>query len=122
MQLQLLKQLRLSLQPLLSIRLKVVYYRNKKRHFIGILRVISSQLQYFYSLLGIYKVLRSLISCPLSSLCEWLEFLFIFLSIKTCLIFFFCFLLSCVETHFQFNTNIFFGLVKWKGKDDHVLS
>jgi hypothetical protein len=124
---QRLKQLRWSLPPLTSAQVMVMLYINKKRHFISVVLILSLWLYYLYRRLRTGQVPCLLISRPLPSLpspCDWFSFLFIVLSITSFFFwyFLFCILLTYVETYFQFNTNISFGLVRMEGKGGHISS
>ena len=83
LQMQRLLQLRWSLPLLTSAQVMVMLYRNKKRHFMSVVRILSLWLYYLYRRLRTGQVPSLLISCPLPSSCEWFSFLFIVLSITT---------------------------------------
>jgi len=112
-----------------SAQVMVMPYRNKKRHFISLVHILSLWLHYFYRRLRTGQFPCLLISCPLPSSCEWFCFLFIVLSITTfflrhrvsgsvsCLLFLaFIHLVVCLTTlffphSFQFHSIFQFQLV-----------
>jgi hypothetical protein len=81
LQMQYLKQMRWSLPLLTSAQVMVMFYRNKKRHYVSVVHILSLWLYYLYRRLRIGQVPCLLISCPLPSSCKWFSFLFIVLSI-----------------------------------------
>ena len=65
LQMRHLKELRWTLPLLTSVQVMVMLYRNKKRHFISVVNILSLWLYYLYRRLRTGQFPFLLISCPL---------------------------------------------------------